>query len=285
MKSTIFYFALSLASASSFAQIPKGKIVFASADTNDRKHCELYMINSDGTGEHRVTHTGKAASLPSVAGNNIVYRLSKNNSDTVDFETADKNGNHILTLIKQQVVCFPRFSPDGLLIAYENYNTSPSDIWIMDKSGRNQHLLIKNGRHPYWYDGGRKMVFTRDYEIWSIDLKTHTEKQLTHLGGQHIPAKFPTISPDGTTLAFTGYQASPHSIAVIIVDLETGKQRILDGLTSPWWTNDPHYLVCVGDLGKREGSSIVMVNTTTGKITPITHNGRDNYDPAWVADE
>jgi Tol biopolymer transport system component len=269
-----------------YGQVPKGKIIFVSGQQGASN---LYSINSDGAGERQITFSDKQNDLPSVFHNRIVYRQTTEKSNGIaGIMVTGINGGPVKTLIgyeEHKVVCYPKWKPDGALIAYEYYpGNNSQEIWVMDSNGNNKHKFIADARHPCWSYDNKKIFFTRNYEIYSMDLETGKQTQLTHMGSEHIPVKFPAISPGGEQLAFVAYYEKYP--AVLVVDLKGNENRktIKNCGDTPCWTNDPKYILCEC-IANNKSWQIAMVNVETGEKTFITHNNTDNYFPVWVSEE
>jgi Tol biopolymer transport system component len=270
---------LLLAGSSAYAQVPAGKVIYVSSDANDT-NSQLFTINSNGSGERKVTDANKQCSLPSVYKSRVVYREKNGRNYNILISNVERNGP-VKELIHNQVVCNPHWSTDGKLIAYEYYQETDGNISVMDSNGQNQRILITHARHPVWSQDNQRLYFTRNYEVFVFDMKTHAEKQLTHLSGKHILAKWPAISPDEKTLAFVGYGSSGLG-NLFIIDLETNKEtKRIDNCSMPCWTSDPKYLVCEYHP-KNATSQIIILNVETGISASVTHNNRGNYEPCWV---
>jgi Tol biopolymer transport system component len=264
-------------------QVPKGRIVF-SARLNDGGDTELYAINSDGSGERQITYpNNKGKDLPSGFHNRIVYRqVEDKKSQRASILITGIDGGLSQPIIENKGVCYPRWSHDGKLIAYENYpGNNAQEIWVIDSNGNNNHKLISNARHPCWSYDSETMLFTRDYQVWALDLKKGTEQKLTNPTRDTV-ALFPALSPDGKLFAYEGQFG--NNSGIFIADLKTRKiQKFIPRCGDIFfWTDDPEYIACSCLPEHSKAFQIIMVNVMTGAKIPITHNGRDNYMPCWV---
>jgi Tol biopolymer transport system component len=264
-------------------QAPKGKVIFSSQAEQNGAIADLYEINSDGSNERKITASDKDNDLPSVFNNRIAYRQVEDRKGTASLIIIGTNGEGGKALIEHKFVCAPKLASDGKLIAYENYTEKGPEIWVMDTNGHSQRRLIKNARHPNW-DGNDKMFFSRELEIYSLNIKNGKEKQLTHLKPTGISCKFPAISPDEKKLAFAGFdQKRDGKGDIYIMDLkQKGKPRMIEDCDIPCWTNDPKYIVCSCRSKEHDSWQIAMVNVETGKKIFITNNKRSNFFPVWV---
>lgn len=275
----LYSFIFCLITVTGFTQVPKGQVMFISGGNDKDYHYNLFLINSDGTNERQLTQTNKLYTAH-VINNKIVYTQKEDNGKEYSMFITGVNGSPVKPLIKHKVVCNPRWKPDGKLIAYENYPADRQEIWVMDSNGANKHLLISNARHPYWSTDITKMVFTRNHEVYMHDLIKGTDRQLTHWTAKSIAAKWPAISPDNKKVAFVGDSNGKSSM--YILDLKNGSQKIIEHCSTPYWTDNPKYLVCSYYDPKSGHYQIVMINVDTEEKIFITNNKRRNDQPVWL---
>jgi Tol biopolymer transport system component len=282
ISASFFYLSCSY---SLFGQVPKGRIVFSSR-VSDSSYLELYAINSDGTGERKITSlNNKDKELASVFHNRIVYRQVERKKDQgASLLITGINGGQPKPIIENKGVCYARWSHDGRHIAYENYpGNNAQEIWVIDSNGKNNHKLISNARHPYWSYNSETMLFTRAYQIWVLDLKKGTERKLTNVGKDTV-ALFPALSPDGKRFAWQGQFGD--NFGIFIADVNSGKiQRFISRCGDmSFWTDDPKYIVCSCLKTGTGNWEIALINIETGEKTYITNNGNGNYEPTWVSE-
>ena|GEM_PF-6663618 len=258
-------------------QVPKGQIIFSSRQ-NDTAFNELYVINSDGTHEKKITSVNsKYKDLPSVFRNQIVYRQYEDRQfQTASLYITNIDGHNPKAIIENKIVCYPRWKHDGSLIAYEFYSgDNPQEIWVVDSCGKNNHKLISNALHPCWSYDNKFMLFTRDNEIWMLGLKKGSEQRLTKK--QDTVARFPAISPDGRLFAY--YAEFAGKMGIIIADLKNNKvKKFIPNCGDVFfWTDDPKYIItgC-------EPTELYLLDVTTGAKIPVTTNNRRNFFPCWA---
>ncbi|WP_084399084.1 amidohydrolase family protein [Henriciella aquimarina] len=162
----------------------------------------------------------------------------------------------------------PAWSPDGTTLTFYAFAENAFSIWTAKADGSDL-TEIETGeadaRYPSFSPDGESILFSTDqkggYQVWSLDLASGEAKQLTVADetGYETPvapyfrgagnAVYPTLSPDGTTMAF-----------VIDGEMDTLVTSKLDGasefnflhtaatLGAPAWSGDSQTLYVAGLL-------------------------------------
>ena len=140
-----------------------------------------------------------------------------------------------------------------------DYNSGPP-VWLPESTG----ILISSNRSPNWeYD-------PRESEIYEVSLPGGI-RALTDRKG---PDSNPAVSPDGKTIAYTGYDDRGLSYAnnvLYVMDRDGGSRRALSqdldrSVSSPQWhPGGEGIYVLYGD----EGSTRVALVGLDGKIHPV----------------
>ena len=140
-----------------------------------------------------------------------------------------------------------------------DYNSGPP-VWLPESKG----ILISSNRSPDWeYE-------PRESEIHEVSLNGDV-RTLTRRNG---PDSEPAVSPDGRTIAYTGYDDRGMSYAVrvlYVMDRDGGNRRALTreldrSVSSPQWHPDGEGIyVLYGD----RGSTRVALVGLDGEISPV----------------
>jgi len=108
----------------------------------------------------------------------------------------------------------PRLSPDGTRLLYnrEYPAVAPSQwgLWISDLRGSNAVRVTQSAhdQYPDWSYDGKRIVFTRDSDVWVVNTDGSALRKLTNscCGAIELDRpSFPTVSPDGKRVVFIDY--------------------------------------------------------------------------------
>jgi TolB protein len=201
-----------------------GKIFFASCGVGGCSRYNVYSVNPDGTELRNLTEALTApegppddAYNPSVSGDGrrVAFGVDSYPTAEIWIMNADGSEPHQLThdeLLDQE----PTISPDGTRIAWNQWSPFPTygdrDIWVMNSDGSGQELLF-NGSNtdvfPQYTPDGQTIVMGAeegDMDVRKVP-STPAVPPLTAAtavaADKELLESEPTVSPDGTRVAFT----------------------------------------------------------------------------------
>lgn len=171
----------------------------------------------------------------------------------------------------------PTWSPDGRRLAFSSNRAEGSsqfDVYVLDLDGGDLRVIAR-GQAPTWHPSGRELAFNRDGDLYSIDLRTGREQQLTSAAGFDDG---PVWSPDGAALAFTRSQGEDRWLYVLGPDGET---RLTGGAVHDShvdWFPDGAALI----FSRREGqhTHLHVLNLTSGTVRQITDGPYSDLAPS-----
>ena len=126
-------------------------IVFTSERDGNQ---EIYVMNSDGSSQTRLTHNDSPDYTPSWSpdGSKLTFVSERDGNPEVYLMGADGAGVSRYTT-NDAVDESPVWSPDGKKIAFVSYIYGTGEIFVMDAAGRNQTRLTSNNANdtnPNW---------------------------------------------------------------------------------------------------------------------------------------
>jgi Tol biopolymer transport system component len=208
-------------------QSGSSKIVFAS---NRDGSMQIYSMNSDGSGQTRLTYSGANDDYPrwSPNGTKIVFQSDRDNPDTGFFDiyvmNADGSGQTRLTTDPNDDSA-PVWSPDGSKLAFQSARNGINyQIYVMNADGSGQMAIsentgndIGNGNigsdgQPAWSSDGTKIAFTSDRD--HADTPSIYVMSANGLGQTRLTFYYdtrdeqPAWSPNGAKLAFVSTRDS-----------------------------------------------------------------------------
>jgi Tol biopolymer transport system component/DNA-binding winged helix-turn-helix (wHTH) protein len=166
--------------------------------------------------------------------------------------TALIGGEKPLRLTKNPRDSCPTWSPDGRQVAFSRYaeDGTSFSIYVMSAFGGSEHKLYtypkSSGECLNWSPDGKVLAFSEGSRVALFSLSDSTTRPLTS-PPDLASDKFPTFSPDGSTVAFVRDTGSGLSELFVIpatggaANRLTFDNRSISG--SPAWTPDSRDIV------------------------------------------
>jgi hypothetical protein len=153
-----------------------------------------------------------------------------------DLVFLDKKGNLKNTILKNKVDTYiytPALSPDQKYLAYSIWEKGKRRIKLLHlKSGKIETLTsdMRMNADPVWTPDQKYIIFSSDrtgiFNLYAYELKNKQVHQITNLTGG---AFNPSVSADGKTIAYSGYNKKGYDIYLIDFDID----KCLAPLPSP----------------------------------------------------
>lgn len=131
----------------------------------------------------------------------------------------------------------PRFSPDGQKIAVGvRQPDGYKDIWILDRQGNKLEELMHDRAidgSAVWSADGRSIYFSSDRSgIFNIYIYDLDHKQISQVSNVLGGAFMPSITPDGSAIAFADYSSRGFDIRVM--DNQRATRKMVSSYIDPY---------------------------------------------------
>lgn len=215
---------------------------------------------------------------------------SNEGTDHKEIYLADVLGDDIRQVTKHRnLAVSPRFSPDGLKLAYTSYHHGNPNLYITDlrQSQKTQAISRRQGLNmaPAWAPNGKSMAITLSKDgnpdLYLINLKGKVKKRLTSNEGINVS---PSWSPDGKQLAFVSDRSGTPQIYIMNAKTKTVRRITYIGNenTTPSWSPKGDWIAYTGYF---EGTHhILIIRPEGGAPLRLTQYWGDHESPTWSPD-
>jgi Tol biopolymer transport system component len=159
-------------------------------------------------GEHTaIIDSTRADHSPAISpdGERIAFVSDRTGNEEIWVSRADGSHSVQLTSFGNDSAGSPRWSPDGLRLAFDVWSSGASSVYVIDSLGGAPRCVWSerpDAWMPVWSHDGRRIYFTSlrsgTREIWEMPARGGAGFQLTHGGAYEARS-----SPDGRTVYYT----------------------------------------------------------------------------------
>jgi Tol biopolymer transport system component len=250
----------------------------------------LFVVNADGTGLHRITRSGEVESRPvwSPDGKTLAFVRFNLGDQTREIRAIapDGSGERQVSVLGN----YPAWSPDGTRLAYTCAGAASPEIFVAPAAGGNGTDLTAAVRDdtktlPAWSPRSDRLAFIAGgMNLWVIGADgSHPVRLVGGLatsGPAYLDA--PSWSPDGHTIVFA-LKPSSGTGHIWIVDANT---RLVANLTRtpqqserhPTWSPDGRRLAFLTD------GRLTLINADGSGRRQIGRLDASGEPPRWSPD-
>jgi TolB protein len=177
----------------------------------------------------------------------------------------------------------PSWSPDRSMIAYARHTSEGTELFVVRVSTGESTMVTQEPQEVVgpggWAPDGESIVFStpdftiNHYSALSVDLATGESRLVVPDGSS------PTLSPDGTFIAFNSWTKPDPLVRLILADADGSERRVIARLEGEdgyqRWSPDSTQIAYV------DGFSTYVYDLTTGETRFVTAGRIES----WVDDD
>jgi len=278
------------------ADLPGGRIAFSRQMSGTD---EIFVMNSDGTGEVQLTHDSARDLEPEWSPDGSKIAFSSNREGHFDIYVMDDDGENLQRLTNDSANdSVPKWSPDGKRIAFFS-TRSPTFLWVMDADGGNPKAVLQEasddplcggGGFPGgWSPDSRQLTFFIATVVGEETLGQICVVRLDGSGLKVLATDPPgldvesTWSHDGTMIAFRSTRDAGNS-DVYVMNADGSNQTRLTSHpatdSEPSFSADDRWLVFHSSRNALNLSLYAIRVDATG-LFRLTHTSANDNTPTW----
>ena len=252
----------------------------------DGERSEIFIMNSDGTGERNLTNDpghdyepvwspdgSRIAFLSFRDGTYQVYAMNADGSNP--FVVADDLGAGGITSR------MPRWSPDGSRLAF----WSDGEVYVVNADGTDLANVTQtpfaNDFQPVWSHDGTRLAFVRQGGTDGIYVVNADGTGLARITDGPADRE-PAWSPVDDRIVFSAFDGELYSVNPNGGELTNLTNTAEVSEHNPIWSPDGTRLAFERSL--QDGVEIYVMVTDGSSVARVTDSPADNADPTWSPD-
>ena len=214
-------------------------------------------------------------------GARIAFTSEANGVQQVWVKSLDQ-GEPIQITFDKDPASRPRWSPLGDEIVYVRRSPGKPSVFSVAPEGGESRKIIEGARNPNWSWDGKRLVFERDYDVWTANRDGSDQSRINGVPSIELllSDRMPAFSPDGSSIAFFQNEKGPIG-DYWIIPASGGQARRLTFDTifggAPTWTPDGQFLIFPS---QRAGSmTLWRVSVEGGQPQPVLMSAGEDTAP------
>lgn len=208
---------------------PDGQQI-AFTSLRDGGNSEIYVMNADGSEQRNISHSKGFDGSPTWSPDSKYITFCSDRKMTIQLFSIELASSKTTQLTDGKLSnCDATWSPDGNWIAYRKLNKKQNaDIYLSTPDGQKIRQITNNPKSNddaiTWSPDGMSLAYhsrrNRVFNIYTYDLKTNIEKQLTDLSSLDTS---PQWSKDGGKILFLSARDSDAQAETFVMNADGAK--------------------------------------------------------------
>ena len=278
--------------------VPSGHLVFGRGTTLFAQPFDSQRLRMSGAPTPVLDRVANSGNFPAMhvavsSTGTLVYATAGNLTDGTSLVQVARDGTRSSLTDIAGAARLPRFSPEGLRVAYsasgDTNSLDSSDLWVVDVTrGARTPVTFKgnNGSYAIWTRDGTRLTFADgrgllNRLLWTLADGSGGTETLQDVGTRKFPTSW---SPDGKALAYyVGGLNSTRDLWILKVD---GDQRTPSAFVETQYDErgaifspDGHWIAYVSN---KSGQDEIYARPYPGPGGEVTISVGGGQEPVWA---
>ncbi len=247
--------------------------------TSERDNITLRLV--DATVQQFTGESGISATSIAFVSDNTGHK---------EVYIADVLGHHVRQITHHNHLCVsPRFTSDGLSLAYSSYHRGNQDLYITELNQKKETRTLSRRRGlnlaPAFSPDNRTAVVTLSVngrpDLYLIDTEGNVIDKLTKEAGINVS---PSFSPDGRSICFVSDRGGKPQIYIMNIQSKQVRRLTFKGKENvePSWSPKGDKIVYTSLTGRQY--QVFTLSVDKGDRTQITSGSGSHESPTWSPD-
>jgi Tol biopolymer transport system component len=228
---------------------------------------DMFVVNTDGSGEVQLTHTPEHESFAGWAANSKRIAFSVLNDNACSLYIVEVDGANLREMAKLPGRN-PLLSPDGKKILYSTGSWTEMRLMVAAVDGANARQINKGTAIAWncsWSPDGNRIAFTSrtdpksELAVFVMNADGSEKYQVSQIPLDEGGAQWPVWTADGSKLAVqVNSRVNKNTAHIWIIDVATGKARKLAAHAAAYLDETPSWFP--------DGKQLAFQSDRTGRM-------------------